>query len=84
MPIRAEPFRYRHLGQFHRHRPPRRRRRFRLAEAQRLSGLAALGRRHVYFLIGFRNRIAVILDWLWAYLTYQRGVRLITGAGSDS
>jgi NADH:ubiquinone reductase (H+-translocating) len=34
---------------------------------------------HIYFLIGFRNRIAVILDWIWAYLTFQRGARLITG-----
>jgi NADH:ubiquinone reductase (H+-translocating) len=34
---------------------------------------------HIYFLIGFRNRMAVILDWLWAYLTFQRGARLITG-----
>jgi NADH dehydrogenase len=34
---------------------------------------------HVFFLIGFRNRIAVLLSWLWAYLTFQRGARLITG-----
>jgi NADH dehydrogenase len=34
---------------------------------------------HVYFLIGFRNRVAVVLDWLWAYLTFERGSRLITG-----
>jgi NADH dehydrogenase len=34
---------------------------------------------HVYFLIGFRNRLAVLLDWLWAYVTYKRGSRLITG-----
>jgi NADH:quinone reductase (non-electrogenic) len=32
---------------------------------------------HIYFLIGFRNRLAVALDWLWSYLTYQRGARLI-------
>lgn len=37
---------------------------------------------HVYFLIGFRNRLIVALRWLWAYLTYQRGVRLITGGQS--
>jgi NADH dehydrogenase len=35
---------------------------------------------HVYFLIGFRNRLGVMTDWAWAYLTYQRGARLITGA----
>jgi NADH dehydrogenase len=34
---------------------------------------------HVYFLIGFRNRIAVTLDWAWSYLTFERGARLITG-----
>ncbi|HXP74477.1 MAG TPA: NAD(P)/FAD-dependent oxidoreductase [Stellaceae bacterium] len=34
---------------------------------------------HVYFLIGFRNRLAVLIDWLWAYVTFQRGSRLITG-----
>jgi NADH dehydrogenase len=34
---------------------------------------------HIYFLIGFRNRVAVAIDWLWSYLTYQRGARLITG-----
>lgn len=36
---------------------------------------------HVYFLIGFRNRLRVALSWLWAYFTYQRGSRLITGMG---
>lgn len=35
---------------------------------------------HIFFLIGFRNRIAVLLEWAWAYLTWQRGARLITGA----
>lgn len=34
---------------------------------------------HIYFLIGFRNRIAVTLDWVWSYLTFERGARLITG-----
>jgi NADH dehydrogenase len=33
---------------------------------------------HIYFLIGFGNRMAVALDWLWSYLIYQRGARLIT------
>jgi NADH dehydrogenase len=50
----------------------------------RLSGFVAWllwGAVHVYFLIGFRNRIAVLLDWLWAYATFQRGSRLITGGG---
>lgn len=35
------------------------------------------GAAHVYFLIGFRNRLFVVLHWLWSYLTWQRGVRLI-------
>jgi NADH:ubiquinone reductase (H+-translocating) len=34
---------------------------------------------HIFFLIGFRNRIAVFLNWVWAWLTYGRGARLITG-----
>lgn len=35
---------------------------------------------HVAFLIGFRNRLVVMLDWMWAYVTFQSGARLITGA----
>jgi NADH dehydrogenase len=34
---------------------------------------------HVWFLIGFRNRVAVAFDWAWSYLTFERGARLITG-----
>ncbi len=34
---------------------------------------------HIWFLIGFRSRIAVTISWLWSYLTYQRSARLITG-----
>src|SRR5262249_28374165 len=34
---------------------------------------------HIYFLIGFRNRLAVAMNWLWNYVTFQRGTRLITG-----
>jgi len=34
---------------------------------------------HVYFLIGFRNRLIVAMNWLWSYFTFQRGTRLITG-----
>jgi NADH dehydrogenase len=34
---------------------------------------------HILFLIGFRNRFLVITQWAWAYVTYQRGARLITG-----
>ena len=34
---------------------------------------------HVYFLVGFRNRFAVGVQWLWNYLTFERGARLITG-----
>lgn len=33
---------------------------------------------HIMYLVGFRNRISVLLQWTYAYLTYQRGVRLIT------
>jgi NADH dehydrogenase len=35
---------------------------------------------HIFFLIGFRNRIMVMIQWAWSYLTYERGARLITGS----
>lgn len=73
------PFRYRHLGD--------------MATVGRhgavtnfgwfkLSGHPAWflwGAAHIWFLIGFRNRMVVLMDWLWNYLTFRRGARLITG-----
>ncbi len=38
---------------------------------------------HIYFLIGLRNRIVVALAWFWAYVTFERGARLITGGAGD-
>jgi len=38
---------------------------------------------HIFFLIGFRNRLAVMLDWFWAYLTRERSARLITGDAEE-
>jgi len=35
---------------------------------------------HIFFLIGFRNRLIVLIQWAWSYFTYQRGARLITGS----
>ena len=35
---------------------------------------------HIFFLIGFRNRIIVLIQWAWSYFTYERGARLITGS----
>jgi NADH dehydrogenase len=35
---------------------------------------------HIFFLIGFRNRVVVFMQWAWTYLTVQDGVRLITGS----
>jgi len=35
---------------------------------------------HVGFLVGLRNRVATMINWFWAYLTYGGGIRLITGA----
>ena len=34
---------------------------------------------HILFLIGFRNRLIVFIQWAWSYFTYERGARLITG-----
>ena len=77
---RAEPapFRYMHLGE--------------LATIGRRAAVVKFGRLqlkgfvgwlfwaavHIYFLIGVRNRFIVAFNWLWTYLTFQRGARLIT------
>jgi NADH dehydrogenase len=64
-----------------------------LATIGRRAGVALIGRLelwgapawvawlaiHIFFLIGFRNRIVVMLDWALAYLTYQRHARLLLG-----
>ncbi len=74
----GEPFRYRDRGL--------------LATVGRAAAVARIGRLqfsgpvawlawlfvHVFFLIGFRNRVAVVLQWAWSYLTFKRGARLIT------
>ena len=73
------PFRYRHFGS--------------LATIGRQSAVAEFGpilvtgplawwlwgAAHIAFLIGGRNRIAVMVNWFWAYVTFRRGTRLITG-----
>jgi len=72
------PFRYRHLGS--------------LATIGRRAAVVEFGRIHlkgfigwmfwsavhIYFLIGIRNRFVVAVTWLWSYLTFKRGARLIT------
>ncbi len=35
---------------------------------------------HIFYLIGFRNRVMVMIQWAWSYFTYERGARLITGS----
>ncbi len=74
------PFRYRHYGD--------------LATIGRKAAVVKFGRleltgfigwvfwsvAHIYFLIGVRNRFVVAVTWLWSYLTYQRGARLISDA----
>jgi NADH dehydrogenase len=34
---------------------------------------------HIFYLIGFRNRVLVLISWAWSYLTFRRGARIITG-----
>ena len=34
---------------------------------------------HLMFLVGFRNRLVVIFEWAWSFVSYDRGARLITG-----
>lgn len=81
---RPGPFRYRHQGN--------------LATIGRKAAVAEIGQlrmsglpawllwatAHVWFLIGWRNRLVVALAWLWSYITYDRGARLITGASSEA
>jgi NADH dehydrogenase len=38
---------------------------------------------HIFFLIGFRNRVATLIDWAWSYVTYQRHARLILGESTS-
>ena len=74
------PFRYRHLGSL-----ATIGRKAAVADfgSIRISGTAAWwlwGLVHVGFLVGVRNRVSVMFDWFWAYLTLRSGTRLITGA----
>lgn len=78
----AAPFRYRDFGN--------------LATIGRMAAIVHFGKlklsgllawwfwlaAHVFFLIGFRNRLAVLLNWAWAYWSYQRGARIIFGDGA--
>ena len=73
----GKPFRYQDVGM--------------LATIGRNSAVAVLGRlhlsgypawllwllAHIYFLIGFRNRIVVLIDWAWAYWTFERNARIV-------
>jgi NADH dehydrogenase len=75
------PYRYRDYGQ--------------LATIGRSSAVAMFGRvhiwgwlawvawltAHIYFLIGFRNRLVVLIDWAWAYWTSERSARIVVGPG---
>src|SRR5258707_13791387 len=39
---------------------------------------------HVLFLVGSRNRVAVVLNWIWSYVTYRASTRLITGSSPQA
>jgi NADH dehydrogenase len=34
---------------------------------------------HIFYLIGFRNRVLVLISWAWSYVSFRRGARIITG-----
>jgi NADH dehydrogenase len=73
------PFRYRDFGSMA---TIGRKRAVAQLAAVKLSGLPAWllwSFAHIYFLIGFRNRLTVVMNWAWSYATFQRGTRLITG-----
>ena len=75
----AEPFRYRSRGQLAtigRHSAICR---FNHLHFQGYIGWWVWGLAHIYFLISFRNRLVVAASWFWSYLTFGRGIRLITG-----
>jgi NADH dehydrogenase len=78
------PFRYRDKGSLA---TIGRRRGVAMIGRLRLSGLVAwlawLGI-HIFFLIGFRSRLVVLLNWFWAYVTYDRSARLIVGEEGDA
>jgi NADH dehydrogenase len=38
---------------------------------------------HLIFLVGFRNKLAVLLQWAYSYLTYKRGARIVTGLSEE-
>src|SRR5690606_37294766 len=75
----TQPFRYRNLGT--------------MATIGRSAAVADFGRVkltgriawllwgfvHIYLLIGFRNRLSVFVNWMWSWIAYGRGARLITG-----
>ncbi|WP_027081128.1 NAD(P)/FAD-dependent oxidoreductase [Luteimonas mephitis] len=79
----APPFRYRDYGN--------------LATIGRMAAVVHLGKlkisgalawwfwltAHIFFLIGFRNRLVVMLNWTWAYWSYQRAARIILGRDAD-
>ena len=74
-----EPFRYRDKGQLA---TIGRSRAILEAGGVRLSGLLAWIAWlvvHIYYLVGFKNRLFVVLSWAWAYLSFRRGARLIVG-----
>ncbi len=64
-----------------------RRRAVAMVQRMRMSGLLAWLAWlfvHIWYLIGLKNRVVVMITWAWSYFTYRRGARLITGYGAGS
>jgi NADH dehydrogenase len=80
----AKPFRYMHLGDLAtigRHAAVVK---FGALQLKGFIGWLFWSVAHIYFLIGLRNRFIVAFSWLWSYLTFQRGARLILARPSDT
>jgi len=75
----VRPFRYRHLGNLATIGCSSAVAHFGVVRLRGYLAWLLWGAAHVFVFIGFRNKVTVVLNWLWLYITFQRGMRSITG-----